>query len=145
MTLPAVPVVEGLFEDEDGAVYLKGSRCTGCGAVYFPAANSCRKPGCPEPHVVPAPIDGRGALYSYTIQNYRPPPLFSMEPWAPYAIGLVDLADGLRVMAILSVPVDDIHIGMPVRPAARTLHRTEAGGDVTTHVFIVDLERGAAS
>lgn len=145
MTPSAVPVVEGLFEAEAGVPRLNGSRCVGCGAVYFPASSNCRNPECHDPHVAPALIGGRGELYSYTVQNYRPPPLFQMEPWAPYAIGLVDLADGLRVMAMLSVPVEDIHIGMPVRLAVRTLFNTNESGEVTTHVFVADIGRGAVS
>ena len=36
------------------------------------------------------------------MQAYRPPALFAMDNWAPYALGLVELPEGLRVMAMLT-------------------------------------------
>lgn len=137
-----LPVVEGLFQLADGNARLIGSRCVSCGTVYFPQAVGCRNPHCQDRRVERALIEGQGVLYSYTVQNYRPPPLFGMEPWAPYAIGLVDLSEGLRVMAMLAVPIGEIHIGMPVRLVAQALYSTKGGGRVLTPAFAADFERG---
>lgn len=130
-------VVEDALDLEDGVPVLKGTRCRDCGAVYFPRAVSCRNPACDGKAVEPALIAGRGRLYSFTIQRYRPPPLFVLEPWAPYALGLVDVEDGLRLMGIIDAPLDAIRIDMPL-----TLSTTALGvGDgkaVVTHAFVPD-------
>jgi uncharacterized protein len=129
-------VVEQVLGIENGVPSLAGTRCLSCGAVYFPAAISCRNPVCDAKSVEAKRILGRGTLYSFTIQRYRPPPLFAMEPWEPYALGLVDLDHGVRVMGMIAdMPLEDICIGMALRLSTQGLH--EAGdGPVITHVFV---------
>lgn len=129
-------VVEQVLGVDNGVPSLAGTRCLSCGAVYFPAAISCRNPVCDGKSVEPKRILGRGVLYSFTIQRYRPPPLFAMEPWQPYALGLVDLDHGVRVMGMIGeVTLEDIRIGMALKLSTQTLH--DAGdGPVITHVFV---------
>ena len=129
-------VVEQVLGIENGVPSLAGTQCLSCGAVYFPAAISCRSPVCDGKSVEPKRILGRGVLYSFTVQRYRPPPLFAMEPWQPYALGLVDLDHGVRVMGMIGeVTLEDIRIGMALRLSTRTVH--DAGdGPVITHVFV---------
>ncbi len=129
-------VVEQVLGVESGVPSLAGTRCLSCGAVYFPAAISCRNPVCDAKSVEPKRILGRGILHSFTIQRYRPPPLFAMEPWEPYALGLVDLDDGVRVMGMIGeVALEDIRIGLALRLSTQVLH--DAGeGPVITHVFV---------
>ena len=130
------PVAEGLFRQEGGETRLIGSRCRGCGALYFPQAPSCRNPSCLDKRVEAELLPARGILYSYTVQAYRPPPLFRDDAWQPYAIGLVEIAEGLRVMGMLSgCPLDAIRIGMPVRLATRGLYE-ESGAMVETYIFV---------
>lgn len=129
-------VVEQVLGVENGVPSLAGTRCLSCGAVYFPAAISCRDPVCDAKIVEPKRILGRGTLYSFTVQLYRPPPLFAMEPWAPYALGLVDLDHGVRVMGMVGeVALEDIRIGMALSLSTQRLH--DAGeGPAITHVFV---------
>ena len=131
-----VPVVEGLFRVSAGGVALVGTRCTGCGTHYFPTSLSCRNPQCEAKTVEEALLGRRGRLFSYTVQAYRPPALFRMEPWAPYAIGLVELPEGLRVMGMLTgCEPDDLRIGMALELVVEPLYRDEAGRDVLTYKF----------
>lgn len=138
MTDPAITalVAEALALDE-AAPALLGTRCVDCATLYYPQVVSCRNPECDGKQVVPARIVGRGSLYSFTIQRYRPPALFALEPWHPYALGLVDVEDGLRVMGILDAPQDDIRIGMPLRLSTLVLN-DDAGNAVVTHSFVLD-------
>ena len=129
-------VAESLALDE-AAPALLGARCGDCGSLYHPRVVSCRNPECKDKHVVPARITGRGRLYSFTIQRYRPPALFALEPWLPYALGLVDVEDGLRVMGIVDAPPDDIRIGMPLRLSTLVLN-DDAETAVVTHSFVLD-------
>jgi uncharacterized OB-fold protein len=103
------PVVEGLFEVHDGVPALAGAKCGRCGTHYFPRRARCSNPACEGAPAEAVRLGRRGTLYSWSLQAYRPPPLFGMEPWAPYAIGLVDLPEGVRVMAMLTGIAPDAH------------------------------------
>lgn len=46
------------------------------------------------------------------MQRYPPPPPFKYEPFAQYAIGMVDLPEGLRVLGIITS--HDVDIGSEV-------------------------------
>ncbi len=130
------PVAEGLFEIGDHGPQLIGSRCLSCSTIYFPQAISCRNPVCRDKSVERALLPATGHLYSYTIQRYRPPPLFRSDDWAPYAIGLVDLGDGLQVMGMLTgIEFDAIAIGMPVKLILETLYTDSERGKVVTYKF----------
>ncbi len=131
------PVARGLFDvGADGTTRLVGSRCGGCGTSYFPQAVGWRNPDCDAPALSMALLPPEGRLVSYTIQHYRPPPLFRMDDWAPYAIGLVDLGDGVEVMGMLSgFDLDAVAIGTEVRTVAEPLYVDDTGGVVATYKF----------
>ena len=135
-TLKPVPVAEGLFRWSADGVDLVGSRCRGCGTHYFPQSLSCRNPDCDDKTVEEALLGGCGRLHSWTIQHYQPPPLFRIDTFAPYAIGLVEIEGGLRVMAMLTgCPLDQIRIDMPVELAVAPLYRDDAGREVVTYTY----------
>lgn len=136
MTSPPSLIADGLFEIVDGDVRLLGSRCTACSSLYFPEALSCRNPKCHTKSVQRTHLPGTGTLLSFTIQRYRPPPLFRMDDWSPYAIGLVDLGDGLQVMGMLhGIPLNDIPIGVKLKVVARPLFIGPDGSGTLTYQF----------
>lgn len=129
-------VAEGLFVVDNGTPRLIGSRCSGCGAVYFPRALSCRNPQCRTKLLERALLPNGGTLLSYTIQRYQPPPLFRMDNWAPYPIGLVDLRDGVHVMGMLTgMAHGDIRIGMALTMVIEPLFTDAVRGSVVTYKF----------
>jgi uncharacterized OB-fold protein len=135
-TIGSIPVADNLFHWTDGKSGLVGSHCKSCGAHYFPKCLSCRNPACIKKELTDVVFGQRGRLYSYTIQAYKPPPLFRMEPWSPYAIGLVELSEGLRVMGILTgCELLAIRIDMEVELCVEPLFRNEFGHDVLTYKF----------
>ena len=135
-TQAKIPVAANLFSGSDEAAALIASRCKGCGSHYFPRSLSCRNPDCKDKEVVEALLSRRGRLYSYTVQGYRPPPLFRMDSWAPYAIGWVELPEGLRVMGMLTgIAFEDIRIDMALELTVEPLYRDEQGRDVVTYKF----------
>lgn len=102
-TKNGVPVVEGLFAETPDGPRLLGSKCATCGAPYFPKAQVCHNPNCAQTKMEDAAFGPRGTLWSLAIQNYPPPaPAKYDEPYTPYAMGVVDLDDGLRVMGRIS-------------------------------------------
>lgn len=135
-TVEHIPVAEGLFQWTGATAQLIGARCSGCGTHYFPNVLSCRNPHCPAKEVEQVQLSRRGRLYSYTLQAYRPPPLFRMEPWSPYVIGVVKLPEGLRIMGMLTdTPLADVHIDMEVELTVEPLYRDQKGRDVLTYKF----------
>lgn len=139
------PVADDLFELTPEGPRLIGSHCSACGSSYFPMAMSCRNPDCVEKTVSRATLPDQGILFSYTIQRYRPPALFRMDDWEPYAIGLVDLGEGLRVLGMLtSLAFEEIVIGMALRLTTETLFTDPDRGRVATYKFAPVFEETEA-
>lgn len=104
MTSGTEHVVEGLFTDGPDGAQLLGSRCATCDTPYFPRSGICHNPECDHSDVQDATFGGRGTLWSYSIQSYPPPPPARYdEPYEPYALGVVDLDAGIRVVGRMAV------------------------------------------
>ena len=129
-------VVDGLVETGPDGARLIGSRCTGCDTLYFPQTVSCPNPACDAKSVEPEHLPREGVLYSYTIQRYQPPPLFRIDNWEPYILGLVDLGEGVRVMGMLTgIAEEDVQIGMALQVVTETLFADAERGEVATYKF----------
>lgn len=101
MTKPRVPVIEGMFREEtDGSGRLLGGRCPTCGASFFPKQWSfCRNPACGGTELDDVELSTRGTLWSFTDNRYAPPPPYpSSEPFEPYGVAAVELADEQMVV-----------------------------------------------
>lgn len=145
-TSDTVPVVAGLFAVEGGVPALVGARCAQCGTHYFPRRARCSNPDCEGHAVESVRLSGRGTLYSFSVQAYRPPPLFGMEPWAPYAIGLVDMPEGVRVMGMLTgVAAAELRIGSTMELRLEPLRQDENGRTVLTYKFAPVAGDGSAA
>ncbi|MER5883798.1 OB-fold domain-containing protein [Streptomyces sp. NPDC001941] len=85
-------------------------RCERCATLRFPWLPGCNACGGDAWDTVEA--CGDGTVYSYVVMHHPPFPAF--DP--PYAVGLVELAEGVRIVAgVVGVPYDKVRIGMPVR------------------------------
>jgi uncharacterized OB-fold protein len=104
---------------------LEGSSCTSCGHIYFPPrelCKSCRSRGQIEAYR----LRGEGTLLSYTV-IYQAPEGFDSQ--IPYAVGLVELAEGPRLTAMLSdTNLDELQIGMPVEMVIRKINQEGESG-----------------
>ena len=76
------------------AAQLRLQRCDACSHAYFPPRPFC--PACGSTSVSVFSASGRATLYSYVISQ-RPAPGFT----PPYAIAVVQLAEGPRMMTNL--------------------------------------------
>lgn len=128
------PVVEGLIRLDNGDVALLASECGGCRTRYFPAVVGCRNPDCEESALESVALPRSGRLYSFSWQSYRPPSLYAVDDWQPYAIGMVTLEPGLAVMARLDVPRERLRIDMPLELAGDVM-TTDADGTTVGFVF----------
>jgi len=132
-----IPVATGLFAETQNGARLIGSRCATCGTPYFPKVEFCRRPECGASRIEDAGFGPDGTIWSCAIQDYPPPaPARFDKPYKPYAMAVVDLADGLRVLG--QIKTDDIRGVKPdtkVTLVVDTLCHDEAGNEVVTWKF----------
>ena len=91
---------------------LRLQRCSACEQVYFPPRPFC--PACGQRGVRVFAASGRASLHSYII-NHRAIPGMGFE--APYAIAVVELEEGPRMMTnIVECPQtpDALVLDMPL-------------------------------
>lgn len=84
------------------AAVLRGSRCEGCGNVAFPEATGCQRCGGAE--LADVDLARWGTVWAHTVQRFAPksPPYVPpAEGFAPFAVGYVELPDGVKVEAVL--------------------------------------------
>jgi len=91
------------------ALALLGSRCSPCGNVAYPAAAGCQR--CGSSDLVSVELGRTGTVWAHTVQRFAPksPPYVPpAEGFVPFAVGYVDLPDGVKVEAVLeATTVDD--------------------------------------
>lgn len=105
---------------------LEGRVCKSCGAYSFPPRLVCKK--CRSRDSQPYNLKGRGVLYSYTI-IYQAPDRFDAH--APYAVGLIDLQEGVRITAQLTdIALDAIEIGMQLEMVVRQIYEDGVRGPI---------------
>jgi hypothetical protein len=89
-----VPAVDGWFTSGEDP-HLIGSRCAGCGTYAFPPESyACRNPVCSSAEMQESPLSARGTLWSFAVNHYPPPPpALTPEPFEPYGVAAVHLAE----------------------------------------------------
>jgi uncharacterized OB-fold protein len=78
----------------DGQAILVGGRCADCGAQMFPQPPVC--PTCMSENILEEEMPRCGKLYSYTVVYVGPKKWFK-----PFAVGYIDLPNGVRVFSHL--------------------------------------------
>ena len=97
---------------------LLGSHCDNCGENFFPIRNIC--PNCRRKgRMGGTKFSGKGVIYSHTFVT-SPPTGFELE--APYAIAIVQLAEGPKLTAqIVDGDYEKVKIGAPVEMVFRKI------------------------
>ncbi|MDF3308623.1 Zn-ribbon domain-containing OB-fold protein [Rhodococcus sp. T2V] len=95
---------------------LEASRCAHCSTVAFPAATVCSR--CAGPAMSPLTLSARGTVWAYTVQRFAPksPPYVPPpDGFSPFAVGYVELPEGIRVEGVLDChDFDELDDGAPV-------------------------------
>jgi uncharacterized protein len=131
MAKTRVPVIDGLFREEsDGSARLLGGRCPSCGASFFPKQWSfCRNPSCNGTELADVELSTRGALWSFTDNRYAPPPPYpASEPFEPYGVAAVELAEEqMIVLGQLAVGTDvaTLAVGDEMELVVEPLYETD--------------------
>jgi uncharacterized protein len=87
-------------------------RCADCQQTQIFPSDLCR--GCHGSKLDRVEASGRATVYTYTVVRRAPSPNWAAA--VPYAIALVDLAEGPRLMTnLVDCAPDDISIGMAVQ------------------------------
>ena len=78
-----------------------------------------------------------GTLYSYTIVRYKPPGDYKgPEPFEPFAVGLVEVPEGVRILSpLIGCNFDDLKIDMNLELVVEKLYRDEEGRNVLIYKF----------
>lgn len=137
MSEAITPVIEGLFEQTDDGARLLGSRCATCNTPYFPRSTLCHNPKCNGSDMQDAKFGPTGVLWSYSVQNYPPPPPARYdEPYVPYALGVIDLDDGIRVVGRMAAEDHaTLVVGGKVELVLAPLYTDEDGNRPVTWMF----------
>lgn len=126
MSEERVPCVEGLFSDQDGTAVLHGSRCSTCDTPYFPKAAACHNPECSGSNMEDFDFGGEGKLWSYSVADFPPPPPHKFDkPFVPYAIGVVDLDAGLRLIGQMVDKPEDVRVDSRIELVIDTIYHEE--------------------
>lgn len=102
-------------------------RCTHCGRWSWPPRRCC--PVCSRCTFEWVVAAGTGVVHTFTVVRQV------ADPWlagrAPYAVAMIDLTEGPRIMSnVVGCAIDDVRIGMPVRVAF-----VDAGDGLSLPVF----------
>jgi uncharacterized OB-fold protein len=139
MNLDRVPIREGLLSGPLTSLHqvsLMGSRCNACQETTLGTNSVC--PNCGGRELESGPLSRAGTLYTYTVVRHRPPGDYKgPEPFQPFALGLVELPEGLRVMAPIEGDPAAIRIGMPLKFRAFVRPDAKASSEVVSFAFHV--------
>lgn len=124
------PAIDGWFTT-GVAPALLGSRCTTCATVSFPPTPAdrtgfCRNPACAGEELDTVELSRRGTVWSYTDAQYQPPPPYvsRTDPYEPFALAAVELAEGITVLGQVAdgYGVGDLRVGAEAELVIETLN-----------------------
>ncbi|TET73512.1 MAG: Zn-ribbon domain-containing OB-fold protein [Candidatus Aminicenantes bacterium] len=114
---------------------LEANKCIKCGIKFFPPRLIC--PECKNRELEKTKIAETGKIITYTI--IRVPPHQFVDQ-APYAVGIVELDDGVKLTAqIVDCDFEDLKIGQKVRIEFRKIFdEGESGILCYGYKFVLD-------
>ena len=121
-----IPIIEGYFSWPSDDPRIIANRCKKCGAISFPRLPLCPNPDCEKAaaNIEPIEISSEGTLHTFSQQVYPPPEPFKMEPFQPFAIGIAEFPEGIRVLGMIT-RTNDLEIGMKVRTSVGKLYEDD--------------------
>lgn len=133
-TKKRIPAIEGWFTQDDEP-HLIGLRDPETGATFFPKDVALSAvPGRAGAELEEVRLSRTGTLWSYTTNHYPPPePYVAPDPFVPYTVAAVELAEErMVVLGQLAPGVDpaDLELGMPMELVLDTLFEDEEGEHV---------------
>lgn len=103
---------------------LEAARCKKCGKIHFPPRLVCAS--CRSREFEKYNLSHEGKIVTYTIIRVPPAPF---KDQAPYAVGIVELDDGVKITAqITDCPFEDLKVGQKVKVEFRLIQEEGAAG-----------------
>jgi uncharacterized OB-fold protein len=111
-TVPDPSEISQPFWDATRERRLVLQRCDACASlVWYPRA-FC--PGCLSEDLHWVEVSGLGTVYAVSVHHRAPAP--ELKAMVPYALALVDLDDGARLMTdVVGCDAGEVHVGQRVR------------------------------
>ncbi|MFC1920053.1 Zn-ribbon domain-containing OB-fold protein [Chloroflexota bacterium] len=108
---------------------LVGMHCTACN--QYSLGNRIVCPRCFSDSLEETTLSRQATLYSFTITRLAP-----LGFAVPFAIGLVDLPEGLRIWSLLVMDSEtSLKIGMEMELVIGTIRKDESGDDILGFKF----------
>ncbi len=115
----------GLYDPDDQALVLRGTRCADCGTAFFPPLGiGCEVCGAAADRLAAVPIAAAGVLHSVATVHLHP----GNDISAPFAMGEIQLDDGPLIRATMIGLPDLEMIGRRVE-AQWVVARTDNDGN----------------
>lgn len=131
------PVKQNLWVhlgDDADAPRLTGCKCTNCNELFFPKKENGICTYCQGKCLEDILLSKVGKIYSFTIVMQRPPTFYQGE--VPYAIGFVELPEGIRVETLFTgCDFEQLVVGMSVQMVVERLHLDENENEILTYKF----------
>lgn len=105
---PALNLDNAFYFDALKEGRLVAQQCGDCAEFRHPPVPCC--PRCHSFSWQEAPLSGSGELVSFTVLHHPVVPPFT----AGYVVGLVEFAEGVRIVMNLEIAEEDVAIGMEV-------------------------------
>lgn len=108
--------------------------------MFPPRTNNCPpNPACDSDVLEAVALSRRGTVWSYTENRYAPPPPYpSPDPFEPFAVAAVELADeGLIVLGkvVEGTLAADLKVGMEVQLTTMPLYTDDDGTERVTYAW----------
>lgn len=119
------------FSDSSEGPALSGSKCKGCGAVFFPQKKICTK--CyKKDHMEKVSLSRKGKLSTFAVSSRSH---IGLE--TPYAAGYIELPEKVRFFSLLSEcePYNELEVGMDMEMIIEKMKTDEFGYEVLVYKF----------
>lgn len=132
MTEKTTPVGEALAAwsvDKMGKPYLIGRKCQGCEKFHFPPVDNCSE--CLSDRLKSVQFGRKGRLYTYSIIEVS-----SLGFEAPYAIGYIDLDQGIRLYSMITEwKAEELKNGRSMELVITKIRKDAEGNDVKGYAY----------
>jgi uncharacterized OB-fold protein len=132
-----IPIREGLLTTPlvpQEKVTLLGSKCGKCGEISLGKRVQCSN--CGASRLEEMPLSKKGKLWTYTVIRHKPPGDYKgPDPFVPFGLGLVELPEGIRVMAPIQADLEKIKVGMELELEVYPLYKDENKNEVMAFRF----------
>jgi len=126
------PICEGLVGEDAEGPFLLGGRCKACGFVTLGVRDTC--PECwARGSMTSLPIGRRGSVYTSTVVHQVP-----QGYDAPFAVGYVDIEDGVRVFAHVERVQAALKPGTKVRLTVAPMRRDKDGASLVGPLYVTE-------